>query len=61
MSDPAAVFDTLMKRGQIVIHPSEVERTAAVADAGVAGDLVIADTREQVADLNATIRDHHAR
>ena len=29
----------------------------ALAEAGAAGDLVIADTREQVADLNAAIRD----
>ena len=53
------MFDTLIERGQIVIHPTEVERTAALAEVGAAGDLVIADTREQVADLNATIRDHH--
>ncbi|WP_200944930.1 MULTISPECIES: MobF family relaxase [unclassified Nocardioides] len=58
--DPAAVFDDLLRRGQIVIHPTEGERTAALADAGARGDLVIADTREQVADLNATIRDHQA-
>ena len=56
--DPGTVFDALHRRGQIVLHPSEVERTAALAEAGAAGDLVIADTREQVADLNATIRDH---
>ena len=43
------------------IHPTEVERTAALADAGAAGDLVIADTREQVADLNAAIRDQRQR
>ena len=55
--DPASVFDALHRRGQIVIHASEVERTAALAEAGAAGDLVIADTREQVADLNAAIRD----
>ncbi|WP_200945103.1 MULTISPECIES: MobF family relaxase [unclassified Nocardioides] len=59
--DPAAVFDDLLRRGHILIHPTEVERTAALADAGARGDLVIADTREQVADLNATIRDHHAQ
>ena len=29
--DPAAVFDTLHRRGQIVIHPTEAERTAALA------------------------------
>ena len=58
--DPNSVFDALHRRGQIVIHASEVERTATLADAGAAGDLVIADTREQVADLNAAIRDHRA-
>jgi ATP-dependent exoDNAse (exonuclease V) alpha subunit len=54
--DPAAVFDELHRRGQILIHASDVERTAALAEAGAAGDLVIADRREQVADLNAAIR-----
>ncbi len=29
--DPAAVFDALHRRGQVVIHPSEAERTAALA------------------------------
>ena len=56
--DPGRVFDALHRRGQIVIHATEVERTTALAEAGATGDLVIADTREQVADLNATIRDH---
>jgi exodeoxyribonuclease V alpha subunit len=55
--DPAAVFDELHRRGQIVVHASEVERTAALAEAGAGGGLVIADRREQVADLNAAIRD----
>jgi ATP-dependent exoDNAse (exonuclease V) alpha subunit len=55
--DPAAVFDALHRCGSIVIHTSEAERTAALAEAGAAGDLVLADTREQVASLNAAIRD----
>jgi exodeoxyribonuclease V alpha subunit len=55
--DPATVFDALHRRGSIVIHPSDVERTAALAEAGAAGDLVVADTREHVASLNAAIRD----
>lgn len=55
--DPAAVFDALYHRGSIVVHPSDSERTAALADAGAAGDLVVADTREHVASLNAAIRD----
>jgi exodeoxyribonuclease V alpha subunit len=56
-NDPASVFDALHRRGSIVIHPSEAERTAALAEAGAAGDLVLADTREHVASLNAAIRD----
>lgn len=55
--DPAGVFDALHHRGSIVIHPSDSERTAALAEMGAAGDLVVADTREQVASLNAAIRD----
>ena len=50
------VFEALLARGQIVVHSSDVERTAALARWGAAGDLVMADTREQVADLNAAIR-----
>jgi hypothetical protein len=55
--DPEAVFDALRRRGQVVIHPSETERDVALAEAGASGDLVVADTREQVARLNAVIRD----
>lgn len=53
------VFDTLLERGDIVIHPTDVERLAAVTALAAAspGDLVIADTREQVGALNAAIRD----
>ena len=55
------VFDKLYERGQIVLHASEVERTAALAAIGSNraddGDLLIADTRDQVAALNAAIRD----
>jgi len=62
---PAGVFDTLLARGQIRLHPSESERTRALAQIGAQpwGEgsaepvLVIAETREQVAALNATIRD----
>ncbi len=54
-TDPAQVFDALVERGQVVIHPSDIERTAALA---AVDGLVIADTREQVATLNAAIRDH---
>ena len=56
---PEEVFDTLLARGQVVIHPSDVERTAALATIGARGDdLIVTDTRDQVAALNAAIRDH---
>jgi exodeoxyribonuclease V alpha subunit len=55
---PGEVFDALLERGDIVVHASEVERTAALATIGADGDqLVITDTREQVGALNAAIRD----
>ncbi|MFT4085021.1 MAG: AAA family ATPase [Nocardioides sp.] len=46
---PGEVFDTLLARGEIVIHGSEVERTATLAAIGAkpADHLVIADTRDQ--------------
>lgn len=48
------VFDALVDRGEIVVHRSEVERTAALS---VVDGLVVADTRDQVSALNAAIRD----
>jgi exodeoxyribonuclease V alpha subunit len=61
---PGEVFDALQQRGLIRIHPSDVERHAALTDAALTdaalthgGGAVIADTREQVASLNAVIRD----
>ena len=58
-TDAGDVFDALLERGDIVIHASAVERQDTVADLAAAspGVLVIADTRDQVAVLNATIRD----
>jgi conjugative relaxase-like TrwC/TraI family protein len=55
--NPEGVFDSLYRRGQVVIHPSDIERDLALAQAGASGDLVVADIREQVARLNAAIRD----
>jgi hypothetical protein len=55
--DPEAVFESLHRRGQVVIHPSDIERDLALAQAGASGDLVVGDTREQVARLNAAICD----
>ncbi len=56
---PGDVFDALLERGDVVIHPTEVERRTAVTTTAAtpAGGHVIADTREQVAALNAAIRD----
>jgi len=68
---PDQVFDALLARDQIRIHPRETERSQALAEiatgqrcgepSGEAGGrdrvLVIADTRELVAAINATVRD----
>ena len=54
------VFDALLDRGQITVHPTEVERLAALAELSNTegtGSMVIADTRDQVSALNAAIRD----
>lgn len=58
-SDQGDVFDRLLARGEIVIHPTEVERTDVLARLGASHDapLLVADTREQVRALNAAIRD----
>jgi conjugative relaxase-like TrwC/TraI family protein len=54
-----AVFDRLVARGELVVHSSEAERTDALARAAACGALVVADTRDQVAGLNAAIRNEH--
>ena len=55
-----AVFDWLNAHGHIVIHPTDIERTAALARiAADTGDMVLADTRDQVTKLNAAIRQTH--
>jgi exodeoxyribonuclease V alpha subunit len=46
------VFDELVRRGLVVVHASEVERTTALAARASRGQLVVADTREQVARIN---------
>ncbi len=48
------VFDELCARGLIGIHPTEVERLAALSEVD---GTIIADTREQVETLNTAIRD----
>ena len=55
---PGEVFDALVRRGEVVVHASEVERQAALTTLSDTGGLIVADTREQVAALNAAIRDH---
>ncbi|WP_017936135.1 MobF family relaxase [Nocardioides sp. Iso805N] len=51
---PGDVFDDLLRRGEIVIHASDVERQDLLAVKASFGHLVIADTREQVARVNHT-------
>ncbi|CCG02168.1 MobF family relaxase [Blastococcus saxobsidens] len=62
--DPGKVFDVLLARGQIRLHPDpetlrEALAGAAAAPSSTDGEriAVVADTREQVAELNAAIRD----
>jgi ATP-dependent exoDNAse (exonuclease V) alpha subunit len=56
---PGEVFDELARRGQIVVHASEVERQQALAVRASLGELVVADTREQVGRINGLA--HHLR
>ncbi|RYB89616.1 AAA family ATPase [Nocardioides glacieisoli] len=59
---PGEVFDALLHCGQVVVHSSEVERTAALARIGTDIDqLIVADTHDQVGALNAAIRDRRRR
>lgn len=55
--DVHEVFDRLVERGQVVVHGSDAERTAALAVAAADGSLIVADTCEQVAALNHAIRE----
>ena len=48
------VFDALLERGDLVVHGSNVEAIEALS---VERGMVLADTRDQVAALNAAIRD----
>ena len=70
-NSPGVVFDALLARGEVCIYPTEAARTqalAAIAAAATAtrttgmnrhgrGLLLVADTREQVAELNGHIRE----
>jgi thymidine kinase len=62
-TDPADVFDALVARGKIRLHPNPValqESLAATAATsyGLGEQVaVVVDTREQTADLNAAIRE----
>lgn len=47
---PGEVCDELMRRGDVVIHASDVERQDVLAAKAAHGQLVVADTREQVVD-----------
>jgi exodeoxyribonuclease V alpha subunit len=60
--DPGAVFDALLARGQIRLHPDAAARrdtlAAAAAESYAAGRrvAVVVDTRDQAAELNTAIR-----
>jgi hypothetical protein len=58
-TDPERVFDALVERGLIRVHASEQARRAALANLTAPGETaaIVADTKEQVAGLNAATRD----
>jgi hypothetical protein len=49
---PGEVFDELLRRGDVVVHASDVEREQRLAIRSTRGDLVVADTRELVGRIN---------
>ncbi|MFZ2015586.1 MAG: hypothetical protein WAV00_17355 [Nocardioides sp.] len=49
---PGEVFDELVRRRQVVVHASEVERQQVLTVRASRGELVVADTREQVGRIN---------
>ena len=49
---PGEVYDELVRRGEVVIHASEVERQQKLALRTTYGELVVADTLEQVTKIN---------
>jgi hypothetical protein len=51
-TQPGEVYDELARRGEIVVHASEVERQQCLAVRASLGELVVADTRELVARIN---------
>lgn len=51
-TDPGAVFDRLLARGQICLHRDEEARTKALIDVAAGGALVMADDRQSVTALN---------
>jgi len=60
--DPVSVFDALLNRGQIQVHGRDADRVATLAESAAEAVVtghsgaVVADTHEQVATLNAAIR-----
>lgn len=49
---PGEVFDELVRRGDVQVHASEVERQDVLSVMASRGQLIVADTREQVARIN---------
>lgn len=61
--NPADVFAKLVERGQVRVHGSDAKRVAALAESAATDVLtgvdavLVADTRAQVTDLNAAVRE----
>ncbi len=49
---PGEVFDELVRRGEVAVHASDVELLQHLARHGADGELVVADTRDQVGRIN---------
>ncbi len=56
-ANPGEIFDELVRRGDVVIHASEVERQDVLAVKASLGGLVVADTRDQVSRINHAAHD----
>ncbi|MEQ6901781.1 MobF family relaxase [Nocardioides sp. YIM 152588] len=59
--DDAATFDRLHARGEIVTHADPIACAVALAREAMGGSLVVADTREQVAQINALVHECRVR
>ncbi|TYL50016.1 relaxase domain-containing protein [Nocardioides sp. BGMRC 2183] len=58
---PEEVFDELVRRGEVVVHASDVERLRHLARHAITGALVVADTHDQVGSINTLVHQVRGR